>query len=157
MHPLFDRQRHAPFLKAPFLKPSYNKTCLKQPLKMRPKFYFQNWQSLNVGQKYSKMLQRSILQYFWPALSYHLSLRPLFFLFLSGHLRQVLLYLIQLAKIYIWLPVLGSTSAHLYFVMSIFCRTQLFLSTLVMLARSCGSGWSNHIIITINSVKIQKY
>ena len=34
----------------------------------------------------------SILQYFRPSLSYHLSLRPLFFLFLSGHLRQVLLY-----------------------------------------------------------------
>ena len=27
-----------------------------------------------------------------PSLSYHLSLRPLFCLFLSGHLRQVLLY-----------------------------------------------------------------
>ena len=38
------------------------------------------------------MLQESILQYFWPALSYHLSLRPLFCLFLSGHFRQVLLY-----------------------------------------------------------------
>ena len=35
---------------------------------------------------------RSILQYFRPALSYHLSLRPLFCLFLSGRLRQVLLY-----------------------------------------------------------------
>ena len=34
----------------------------------------------------------SILQYFWPSLNYHLSLRPLFCLFLSGHLRQVLLY-----------------------------------------------------------------
>ena len=34
----------------------------------------------------------SILQYFWPSLSYHLSLRPLFCLFLSGRLKQVLLY-----------------------------------------------------------------
>ena len=30
---------------------------------------------------------------FRPSLSYHLSLRPLFFLFLSGHFTQVLLYL----------------------------------------------------------------
>ena len=34
----------------------------------------------------------SILQYFRPALSYHLSLRSVFCLFLSGRLRQVLLY-----------------------------------------------------------------
>ena len=34
----------------------------------------------------------SILQNFQPSLSYHLSLRSLFCLFLSGHLRQVLLY-----------------------------------------------------------------
>ena len=34
----------------------------------------------------------SILQHFRPSLSYHLSLRSLFCLFLSGHLRQVLLY-----------------------------------------------------------------
>ena len=32
----------------------------------------------------------SILQYFRPSLSYHLSLRPLFCLFLSGNLRYVL-------------------------------------------------------------------
>ena len=32
----------------------------------------------------------SILQYFPPSLSYHLSLRSLFCLFLSGRLRQVL-------------------------------------------------------------------
>ena len=34
----------------------------------------------------------SILQYFRPALSYNLPLRPLFCLFLSGRLRQVSLY-----------------------------------------------------------------
>ena len=33
----------------------------------------------------------SILQYFWPSLSYHLSLRSLFCLFLSDHFTQVLL------------------------------------------------------------------
>ena len=36
----------------------------------------------------------SILQYFRPSLSYHLSLRSLFCLFLRGHLRHVLLYVI---------------------------------------------------------------
>ena len=37
----------------------------------------------------------SILQYFQPALSYYLSLRSLFCLFLSDPLRQVLLYIDQ--------------------------------------------------------------
>ena len=36
--------------------------------------------------------KESILQYFRPSLSYHLSLRSLFCLFLSGRFRQVLLY-----------------------------------------------------------------
>ena len=35
----------------------------------------------------------SILQYFQPALSYHMAFRPLFCLFLSGRLRQVSLYI----------------------------------------------------------------
>ena len=39
----------------------------------------------------------SILQYFQPVLSYHLSLTSLFCLLLSGRLRQVLLY-IELLK-----------------------------------------------------------
>ena len=39
----------------------------------------------------------SILQYFGPSLSYHLSLRSLFCLFLSGGFSQILLY-IDLAK-----------------------------------------------------------
>ena len=38
-----------------------------------------------------KNIAECILQYFWPSLSYQLPLRPLFCLFLSGHLRQVLL------------------------------------------------------------------
>ena len=43
----------------------------------------------------------SILQYFRPLLSYHLSLRSLFCLFLSGRFTQVLLYL----KYIIWCAV----------------------------------------------------
>ena len=41
----------------------------------------------------------SILQYFCPSLSYHLSLRSVFCLFLSGRLRQVFLYLLALLTI----------------------------------------------------------
>ena len=51
----------------------YSKTCLKQ---QRPNIGIQNSLLLNAGQKYCRMLQESILQYFQPALSYHLSLRP---------------------------------------------------------------------------------
>ena len=47
------------------------------------------------------MQVKSIAQYFRPSLSYRLSLRSLFCLFLSGRLRQVLLYFVfgqQLSK-----------------------------------------------------------
>ena len=40
------------------------------------------------------MLSWSILQYFLPSFSIHLSLRPLFHLFVSGRFRQVLLYIV---------------------------------------------------------------
>ena len=46
---------------------------LKQPLKKKTEIGFQDQLSLNAGQKYCRMLQESILQYFRPALSYHLS------------------------------------------------------------------------------------
>ena len=72
--------------------PNTGKTCHKWPLQRRPIIDFQDRLSLNAGQKYCRMLQESIQQYFQPSLSYHLSLRPLFCLFLSGRLRQVLLY-----------------------------------------------------------------
>ena len=39
-----------------------------------------------------RLMQESILQYFRPSLRYHLSSRHLFCLFLSGRLKQVLLY-----------------------------------------------------------------
>ena len=35
----------------------YSKTCLKRPLKRRPKIGFQDGLLLNVGQKYCRMLQ----------------------------------------------------------------------------------------------------
>ena len=67
-----------------------NKTCLKQPLKKKTKSWFSRL-SLNAGQKYCRMLEVNILQYFQPSLSYRLSSRLLFCLFLSGCLRQALL------------------------------------------------------------------
>ena len=68
------------------------RTCLKRPLSKRPKMVFKTNFSLNAGQKYCRMLPRSNLQYYKPSLSYHLSSRSLFYLFLSGRLRKVLLY-----------------------------------------------------------------
>ena len=78
------QQNNLGFLK----KMHYSKTCLQRPLKKDRKLGFQDRLSLNAGQKYCRMLQESILQYFRHALSYHLSLRPLFCLFLSGRLRR---------------------------------------------------------------------
>ena len=46
-----------------------------------------------------------ILQYFQPSLCYHLSLRPLFCLFLSGRFTQVLLYSF-------WSALEGQSNAH---------------------------------------------
>ena len=67
------------------------KPVLSGHSKRRPKVGFQDRLSLNAGQEYCRMLQESILQYFRPSLSYHLSLRSLLCL-LSGCLRQILLY-----------------------------------------------------------------
>ena len=49
---------------------AYSKTCLKRPLKKKTKIGFQDRLSLNAGQKYCRMLQESILQYFRPSFSY---------------------------------------------------------------------------------------
>ena len=87
-------------MKGKLYKMIYSKTCLKRLLKKRPKIGFQDQLSLSAGQKYCRMLQESILQYFRPALSYHLSLRPLFWLFWVGCSRQVLLYLKLFVFIY---------------------------------------------------------
>ena len=67
------------------------KPVLSGHSKRSPKNDFQDQLLLNAGHKYCRMLQESILQYFRPSLSYHLSIRSLFSLFLSGRLRQVLL------------------------------------------------------------------
>ena len=46
-----------------------------------------------------RMLSWSILQYFWPALSDNQSWKPILVFFLSGHLRQILLYSIILIMV----------------------------------------------------------
>ena len=61
---------------APTVKP-----VLSGHLKWRPKIGFQDKFSLNAGQKYCRMLQESILQYFQPSLSYHLSYKDLYFVY----------------------------------------------------------------------------
>ena len=68
----------------------YSKTCVKRPLLRRQKIGFQDQFSRpiianNAGQTYCRM------QYFRPLSIYHLSLRSLFCLFLSGCFTQVLL------------------------------------------------------------------
>ena len=75
----------------------YSKTCVKQQLSNSQKIGFQDQFLLNAGQMYCRCSKGSILQNFRPSLSYHLSLRSLFCLFLSGRFTQVLLYLYFLA------------------------------------------------------------
>ena len=53
----------------------YSKSCLSRRLKKKTKIGIQDRLSLV---KHCRMLLESILQYFLPSLSYHLSLRPLF-------------------------------------------------------------------------------
>ena len=73
-------------------KSNYSKTCVKQPLSKRPKMFFKTDYPLMQVKSFAKCSKRSILQHFQPSLNYHLSLRHLFCLFLSGSFTQVLLY-----------------------------------------------------------------
>ena len=70
--------------------------CAKRPLSKRPKNGFQSRPIIALcGQKYCRILQGEhpvILMAFIKLHLYHLSLRSLFCLFLSGRLTQVLLY-----------------------------------------------------------------
>ena len=61
------------------------KTCLKRRLK-KPKIGFQDQLSLNASPREHSAILSTFIK------SYHLSLRPLFSLFLSGPFRQVLQY-----------------------------------------------------------------
>ena len=77
----------------PFVKELYSKTCLKRPLKKKTKIGFKTDYHFMQVKNIAECSKGSILQYFRPSVSYHLSLRSLFCLFLSGRLRQVLLYM----------------------------------------------------------------
>ena len=66
----------------------YSKTCLQRR--------YSKHQNIVFKPNYRLMQVKSIiLQFFRPSLSYHLSLRSLFCLFLTGRLRQVLLYVAE--------------------------------------------------------------
>ena len=68
------------------------KPVLRGYLKRRPKLVFKTDYYLMQAKGIADCSKGSILQYFRPVLSYNLSLRTLSCLFLSGRLRQVLLY-----------------------------------------------------------------
>ena len=95
----------------------YSKTCVKQPLSKRPQTGFQDQLPLNAGQKYCRMLQgehsASILQYFRPSLSYHLSLRSWFCLLFSGRFTKVLLYMFMSQKLH-WMMLASCFSWPIY-------------------------------------------
>ena len=94
----------------------YSKTCLKPQIKKKTKIDFQDRLMLNACQKYCRMLQRkhSAILLTFIKLLYHLTLISLFCLFLSGHLRQVLLFTLNLR-------VLGN-----FFVIFVVCCSILF-------------------------------
>ena len=69
------------------------KSVLRGHSKRRPKIVFKTDYGLMQIKSIAECSKGSILQYFRPSLRYHLSLKPLFCLFLSGCLRHVLLYL----------------------------------------------------------------
>ena len=68
-------------------------STVKRPLSKRPKIVFKTNYRLMQVKSIAKCSKGSILQYFRPSLSYQLSLRSLFCLFLSGRFTPVLLYI----------------------------------------------------------------
>ena len=71
----------------------YSKTC-DHSQKGRKLVFKTNYCLMQV-KSIAECSKRSILQNIWPSLSYHLSLRYLFCLFLSGHFTQVSLYYVS--------------------------------------------------------------
>ena len=72
------------------LRNIYSKTCVKRSLWKRQKLVIKTNFPLMQVKSIAEYSKGSILQYFWPSLSYHLSLRSLSIF--SGHFTQVLLY-----------------------------------------------------------------
>ena len=75
-------------------KSAYSNTCVKRPLSKRQKkmFYKTNYGLMHV-KGIAECSKGSILQYLRPSLSYQLSSRSLFCVFLRGRLTQILLHL----------------------------------------------------------------
>ena len=69
------------------------KPVLSDHSKRRQKLVFKTAYRLMQVKSIAEYSKGSILQYFRPSLSYYLSLRSFFCLFLSGRFRQVLLYI----------------------------------------------------------------
>ena len=74
------------------------KPVLSDHSRRRPKLFFKSDHRWMQIKSIAECSNGSILQYFWPSLSYHLPLRHLFCLFLSGRLRPVLLYMTMYQK-----------------------------------------------------------
>ena len=70
----------------------YSKTCLKRPLKKKTKNGFQDQLLLNAGQMYCRMLQGEHSAILSTFIKLPFVIKIFFSLFLSCHLRQVLLY-----------------------------------------------------------------
>ena len=99
------------------------KPVLSGHSKRTPKLVFKTDYLLMQVKSIAECSKGSILQYFQPSLSYHLSLKSFFCLFLSGRLRQTLLYmcLMGISKV-LWhrkrysckfIQVLSMTNPHL--------------------------------------------
>ena len=86
------------------LRTIYSKTCLKGSLSKRPKLVFKTKYRLMQVESIAECSKGSILQYFRPSLSCHLSLRSLFCLFLSGHFTLILLHRSHDNKTIIFVP-----------------------------------------------------
>ena len=109
----------------------YSKTCLKRPLKRRPKLVSKTDYCLMQVKSIAECSTGSILHFFWPSLSYHLSLRSLFCLVLSGRLKQVWQYTawivmyptVHLMYPYVEIYMLGfwffSTSVEIYILLGL--------------------------------------
>ena len=79
---------------------SYNcKACLKRSLKRKTKHLFSRPIIASCRLKYCKMLLESILQYFRPSLSYHLSLRPFVLSIFEWSLNTPIPQRLQIARI----------------------------------------------------------
>ena len=92
LEPAALRSRVKPSTTEPLLS---HKACVKQPSSKRPKIGFKtDIRSMEV-KSVAECCKGSILQYFWPLLSYHLSFRSVFYLVFSGRFTQVLLYFIK--------------------------------------------------------------